>query len=97
MKRTEACSLGDLLRQAIEENQSAFRFDEINAIKAWPKVVGSAVASKCMRPFIKDGVMSIRVPAAPLRHELNMMRSQIAQAINSEIEKEIVKELRFIG
>ena len=97
MQRTEAQSLGDLLRQAIEENQSAFRFDEINAIKAWPVVIGQAIAAKTLRPFIKNGVMTIRVPAAPLRHELNMMRSQLARAINAAINKEVVKDLRFLG
>lgn len=97
MERKEAESLGDLLRQAIEENQSAFRFDEINAMNAWPKVIGEAVARKTMRPFIKDGRMTIRVPSPPLRHELNMMRSAIAKAINSDIGKEVVKELRFVG
>lgn len=97
MERTEAQSLGDLLRQAIEENQAAFRFDERNAINAWPRVIGQGIAAKTLRPYIKNGVMTIRVPAAPLRHELNMMRSQIAAAINREIEKEVVRELRFIG
>lgn len=97
MERTEAQSLGELLRQAIEENQSAFRYDEISAINAWPRVVGAAIAAKTMRPFVKNGVMTIRVPAAPLRHELNMMRSRIASAINAELEKEVIKELRFTG
>ena len=97
MQRVEAQSLGDLLRQAIEENQSAFRFDEINAINAWPKVIGGGIASKTMRPYIKGGVMTIRVPAAPLRQELNMVRSRLAAAINAEVGKDIVKELRFVG
>lgn len=97
MERTEAQSLGELLRQAIEENRSAFRFDEINAINAWPKVIGGAISARTLRPVIKAGVMTIRVPAAPLRHELNMMRSQIAAAINAEVGKETVKELKFTG
>lgn len=97
IERKEAESLGDLLRKAIEENQAAFRFDEINAINAWPKVIGQTVASRTLRPFIKNGVMTIRVPSAPLRHELNMMRSAIAKAINSEVGKEVVKELKFAG
>lgn len=95
MKRVEAQSLGELLRQAVEENQSAMRFDEINAIEAWPRVIGLDIASKTLRPYIKNGVMTIRVPAAPLRQELNMMRSSIARAINRETGKETVKELRF--
>ena len=95
MKRVEAQSLGELLRQAVEENQAAMRFDEINAIEAWPRVIGLDIASKTLRPYIKNGVMTIRVPAAPLRQELNMMRSSIARAINRETGKETVKELRF--
>lgn len=97
MERYEAQSLGDLLRQEIERNQNTYRFDEINAIKAWPVVIGASIAAKTMRPYIKAGVMTIRVPAAPLRQELNMMRSQIAKAINAEIDKDVVKELRFVG
>ena len=97
MERKDAESLGDLLRQAIEENQAAFRFDEINAINAWPAVVGRDVAAKTLRPYIKNGRMTIRVPAAPLRHELNMMRSALARAINADVGKDIVTELRFIG
>ena len=97
MERKEAESIGDLLRQAIEENQSAFRFDDIEAMNAWPKVVGRSVAEKTMRPYIKNGKMTIRVPSPPLRQELNMMRSAIARAINTEVGKEVVKELRFTG
>ena len=97
MERTEAQSIGDLLRQAIEENQSAFRFDEMSAIKAWPVVIGAQIAAKTLRPFIKQGVMTIKVPGAPLRHELNMLRSRLAAAINAQVGKDVVKELRFIG
>lgn len=97
MKRVEAQSLGELLREAIEENQAAFRFDEINSVNAWPKVVGEAIARQTLRPFIRNGVMTVRVPSAPLRQELNMLRSRLARALNDETGKETVRELRFIG
>ena len=97
MERKEAESLADVLRQAIEENQSAFRFDEMEAINAWPRVIGQDMAKKTMRPYIKNGRMTIRVPSPPLRQELNMMRSAIAKAINAEVGKEVVTDLRFTG
>ena len=97
MERYEPQSLGDLLRQEIEANQKTFRFDEINAINAWPKIVGADIARKTMRPFIRGGKMTIRVPSPPLRQELNMMRSNIARAINAEVGKEVVTDLRFVG
>ncbi|MCH5218586.1 MAG: DUF721 domain-containing protein [Muribaculaceae bacterium] len=95
MERTDAQSIGDLLRQAVEDSQGAFGFYEISAINAWPRVVGEALAAKTLRPFIRNGVMTIRVPAAPLRQELNMMRSALARAINEEAGKDVVRELRF--
>lgn len=95
MERQEAKSLGELLREAIEENRAAFRFDEINAINAWPVVIGAGIASKTMRPFVKDGLMTIRVPSASLRQELNMMRSNLARAINAEVGKDVIKEIKF--
>lgn len=97
MERKEAESLADVLRQAIEENQSAFRFDEMEAINAWPRVIGPDMAKRTMRPYIKNGRMTIRVPSPPLRQELNMMRSAIAKAINAEVGKEVVTDLRFTG
>lgn len=97
MDRTEAVSLGDLLRQAIEENREAFRFDEIESVNAWPIVVGAVVASKTMKPYIKNGVMTIKVPSAPLRHELSMMRGMLAKALNAHTGKDTVKDIRFIG
>lgn len=97
MQRIEPQSIGDLLRQAIEENRAAFRYDEISAINAWPKVIGAAIAAKTLKPAIRAGVMTIRVPAAPLRHELNMLRSRLAAAINAEVGRDVVKELKFTG
>lgn len=95
MERKEAQSLGDLLRQEIEENQQAFRFDEMEAIRVWPLVIGADLAARTTRPFIRKGVMTVRVPSAPLRQELNMMRSALARAVNAAVGSEVVAELRF--
>lgn len=85
------------MRQAVEEAISAPKLEELEAIAAFPSVVGLALAAKTGKPFMKKGVMTVRVMAAPLRHELNMMRSTIAAAINAAVGKETVKELRFTG
>lgn len=97
MKRYEAESIGNLLRQAIEDSLTAPKLDEISAVKAWPLVIGAELATKTRKPFIRNGVMSIGVPSAPLRQELNMMRGTIARAINTHVGKDVVKELKFTG
>ena len=96
MRRYEPESIGDILRQAIEESHNSNRYAELEAINSWPRVVGGSIASKTLRPTVKNGVMTVKVPAAPLRQELNMMRSTIAEAINRHVGKDIIKELKFI-
>lgn len=96
MKRYESESIGDILRQAIEESQNSRRFAEISAVNAWPRIIGSELAAKTLRPTVKNGVMTIKVPAAPLRQELNMHRTSLAKALNDEVGKEIISEIRFI-
>lgn len=95
MEKHEAQSVGEILRQALEESMGASRLDEFNAVNAWPRIIGPKIASQTSRPYINKGIMTIRVESAPLRHELNMMRSEIANAINREIGKDIVKDLKF--
>ena len=96
MKRYEAESIGDILRQAIEESQNSRRYAEITAINAWPVVIGQDLSRKTLKPTVKNGVMTVKVPSAALRQELNMMRSPLAAAINKHVGKPIITELKFI-
>lgn len=95
MKRVDPICVGDVLRQAIEDSQMANHFDELRAAEFWPVIVGTHIASMCLRPYINGGKMSIRVPDAALRQELNMSRSRIMQEFNRLAGKEVVKSLRF--
>ncbi|MDE6577919.1 MAG: DUF721 domain-containing protein [Muribaculaceae bacterium] len=95
MKRTEAQSIGDILRIALQENCMSSRLDECKAVDLWEPTVGTYIASQCRRPVVKDGVMTVGIPNAPLRHELSMNRSKLRDAINRQIGKQTLSEIRF--
>lgn len=97
MKRTDSQSIGDILRLALQENCMDSRLDEYKAVELWSKVVGQHIASQCRRPFVKEGLMTIGVSNAALRQELLMNRSRLRAAINREIGKETISEIRFIS
>lgn len=97
MERKDACSIGELLRLVIEENNLGRRLDETRAVGLWPALIGSDLASKTMRPYVSKGVMTIRVPDPALRQELSMHRSAIAAAINRHLGSEVISEIRFTG
>ncbi len=97
MDRKEIQSVGDVLRQAIMDNDLQGRLDELQAADLWPKIIGPDIAARTMKPLVRSGNMTIRVTDASLRHELNMNRTRIVKEINRLMKKEVISSIRFIG
>jgi predicted nucleic acid-binding Zn ribbon protein len=97
MKRIEPESAGDVLRQLLEEENMISRLEEYKAIDLWPRIVGLQMSRRTSRPTVKSGIMTIGVPAAPLRQELTMNRSQLVELINKALGKEVIKDIRFVS
>lgn len=95
MKRREPELLGDILRQTLQEQGMTERLYETRAIALWPSIVGEDIASQSSRPSVSDGVMTVYVRNASLRHELNMSRSVLAGMINETLGRRVIKELYF--
>ena len=95
MDRKAPESVGDVLRNLLEETSLRQRMDELKAAEIWERIVGPSIADLTSRPLVKNGFMQIGVPNASLRQELNMNRSRLKDLINSNFEKEIIKEIKF--
>lgn len=96
MERKEYQSLGDVLRMSLQENSMQSRLDEVRAVECWHSVIGADIAAKCMKPYVSKGVMTVKVNSAPLRQELAMHRSRIAAAINRQLGKNVISEVRLL-
>lgn len=95
MKRHNPESIGDVLRQLLEESSLQNRMDELKAAGLWKNIVGEHLAAQCSVPLVKNGVMRVGVPNASLRNELQMSRSRLRSIINRTIGKEIITEIKF--
>ena len=96
MKRAKPESIGEVLRNLLEESSMQAKLDELKAAGIWKTIVGEEIAGICRKPDVASGIMTIGVPNAPLRHELMMNRTQLRHAINNRIGVEIIKEIRFV-
>ena len=97
MDRKVPESVGDVLRNLLEETSLQGRMEELKAVGLWSSVVGDEIASQCRKPLVKSGIMTVGVPNASLRHELMMNRTSLRVNINELIGKETVKEIKFIS
>lgn len=97
MKRVSTVHIADVLRESIASEGLDDGLRRSSAIEAWAPLVGREIASQCGRPFFKDDVLTVRIPAAALRQELSMRRTQLAAAINRHIGADLISDIRFIS
>ena len=95
MQRHTPQSVGDVLRDVLEETALQNRMDELKAADLWNSVVGDTFANLTSKPYVKNGVMSVGVPNASLRNELMMSRSRLREIINKKLGKEVITEIKF--
>lgn len=95
MERRYPQSIGDVLRMQLQQDCMQGRIDECRAADLWADIIGAHVASQCRRPNVSKGLMTIGVPNASLRNELNMSRSAIAREINRQLGRNVIIEVRF--
>ncbi len=97
MERRDYQTIGDVLRQALEESRMTDRLDEVRASAAWESVVGPHIAALTGKPWVSNGLMTVRTPDAALRQELMMSRSVLVRNINAAVGREVISDIRFIS
>lgn len=95
MKRVEPESVGDVLRQTLQQQGMTDRLYETRAVALWRAIVGDEIADLTARPYVNRGVMTVHVRSATLRQELNMNRSTLVRIINDSLGRKVINDLYF--
>lgn len=95
MERKDFTTVGDVLRDCLEKSRLQSGIDDTRAAALWSAILGEGIASQCRQPVVRKGVLTVRIPNAALRQELQMRRGAIARAINDTLGKTVVEEIRL--
>ncbi len=94
MRRCEPINIGRLWAEFKRRNPQVERKLAAGRIpEAWGKVTGRGVAALTSRLELKGGVLNVSVTSSVVRHELFLRRQALVQAINKEIEADIVRDI----
>lgn len=85
------------MKQAVEKWLEVYRlrqkFDESSVASFWEEIIGSYIANRTQKIFVKDKKLFVKVESAVVKHELTLMRKQIIGRINEHIGQVLVEEL----
>ncbi len=88
------------LKEAIERMFSASHmkkgYDESYLTAHWEKIMGSPIATRTQRVYVKDRVLFLQIESAPLRSELLHAKKKIIELINREMKVDLIEEVVFL-
>lgn len=88
--------VGSAIEQLLNVYKLKGRFDQKKLINSWNDLMGTAIANKTGKIFIKKDVLFVEIDSAPLKHELNMQKNKVMELIRKEAGENVIKEIIFM-
>ena len=88
-------TIGELINEFYALHKGPDYVDELKAIKAWPKVVGTFIATHTIDLSIRNRVLFVRVDSDALRNELSYSKSLLVKNLNMEAGKDVLDDVVF--
>ncbi len=87
------------LKEAIQELLDAYRLNsglqQVEIQSLWESMMGPYIAKQTEKIKLEGGILHIKVTSAALKNELMMMRTKIAEKLNTELKKQVVSEIKI--
>ena len=95
MKRSNAQSIGELIRHYLRQEGLETPLNEVRLIKAWPEVLGPVINSYTKELYIKNQVLYVHLTSAVLRQELMMGREILVRNLNAKVGAQVITNIIF--
>ena len=88
--------IGSALKKLIKMNGLNAGLVQQKAIDVWEEAVGRAISQNTETVSVEKGVLTIKTRNATWRQELQLQKTNIIRKINKELDKNIIKDIRFL-
>ena len=88
--------IGSALKKLIKAKGLNEGLVQQKAIDIWEEAVGKAISQNTETVVVEKGVLTIKSKNATWRQELQLQKTNIIKKINKELNKNIIKDIRFL-
>jgi len=94
MKRRNAQSIGEVIRDFFEENKEIRqKIFETRVENAWSEVLGPMVMQYTRNIYVKNRVLYVFLSSAVLRSELTMCRDRLVKSLNENAGADVLDDI----
>ena len=95
MRKSNAESIGLLIRQFMRQNGMESPLNEYRLIQSWNEVVGPAIARYTGDMYIKNQILYVHLTSSVLRQELMMRRELLVKNLNNKVGAQVIVNIIF--
>ena len=95
MKRSEAESIGDILRTFIETPDSREQLNRQKVSYFWSRVVGPEVNRHTTRRYVEDRVLHVYIDSAAIKSEMAFAANSLIKVLNNEVGVSVIDKIIF--
>ena len=96
MRRKNEQSIGEVLKQMLKEYGLERKYEQAEIGHIWGELLGPSAANVTRRVTLKNGLLTVYLDSGLVKQELGMMRSRLITALNAEVGKELITDIRLI-
>lgn len=95
MKRTEAESIGDILRGFLDTPDSREQLNRQKVSYFWSRVVGPEVNRHTTRRYVEDRVLHVYIDSAAIKSEMAFAANSLIKVLNNEVGASVIDKIIF--
>jgi predicted nucleic acid-binding Zn ribbon protein len=93
MRRKNTQKLNEVIEKYLEALDVNGKLKEVRLIRSWEEVVGSLIARKTERIFIREGVLFVYMNSSIARSELSMVRESLVEKLNQKAGGQVIRDI----
>ena len=95
-RKSSTIKFEEALKDFLSQNHIEDKYEAVEIVAAWPKLLGETIAKKTVESFVKDKKLYVRISSAPLKHQLFTSKNRIIEIYHEHFQKPIIQDVVFL-
>jgi predicted nucleic acid-binding Zn ribbon protein len=95
-RKSNLSTVGESFNQLLKTYQIQKKFDATRLTSSWERLMGSPIAKRTKRVFVKDRKLFVELSSAPLKHELSLSKRMVLDIFEREFGQNLLDDIVFI-
>lgn len=94
--KNEFQTIGDAVRQMLGTFRIESKFDEASLLASWERLVGSPIAKRTKKVYIKDKILFVEFKSPSMKNDFLLHKSHVLEVFQKEFGREVVKDIMIL-